>query len=77
MQEWFDTRGCDGFVLAATHLPGAFEEFVRMVVPMTAPSHRPGARARPPPTARSAERLAAHPTPSESVVVPSAVPRRS
>jgi FMN-dependent oxidoreductase (nitrilotriacetate monooxygenase family) len=34
MQEWFDTRGCDGFVLAATHLPGAFEEFVRMVVPI-------------------------------------------
>jgi FMN-dependent oxidoreductase (nitrilotriacetate monooxygenase family) len=34
MQEWFETRGCDGFVLAATHLPGAFEEFVRMVVPV-------------------------------------------
>jgi FMN-dependent oxidoreductase (nitrilotriacetate monooxygenase family) len=34
MQEWFETGGCDGFVLAATHLPGAFEEFVRMVVPV-------------------------------------------
>jgi alkanesulfonate monooxygenase SsuD/methylene tetrahydromethanopterin reductase-like flavin-dependent oxidoreductase (luciferase family) len=34
MQEWFDSGGCDGFVLAATHLPGAFEEFVRMVVPV-------------------------------------------
>jgi FMN-dependent oxidoreductase (nitrilotriacetate monooxygenase family) len=34
MQEWFETGGCDGFVLAATHLPGAFEEFVRMVVPI-------------------------------------------
>jgi alkanesulfonate monooxygenase SsuD/methylene tetrahydromethanopterin reductase-like flavin-dependent oxidoreductase (luciferase family) len=34
MQEWFESRGCDGFVLAATHLPGAFEEFVRMVVPV-------------------------------------------
>lgn len=34
MQEWFDTGACDGFVLAATHLPGAFEEFVRMVVPV-------------------------------------------
>ncbi|MBW0103272.1 LLM class flavin-dependent oxidoreductase [Pseudonocardia sp. KRD291] len=34
MQEWFETRGCDGFVLAATHLPGAFEEVVRMVVPV-------------------------------------------
>ena len=34
MQEWFTTGGCDGFVLAATHLPGAFEEVVRMVVPV-------------------------------------------
>lgn len=34
MQEWFESRACDGFVLAATHLPGAFEEFVRMVVPV-------------------------------------------
>jgi FMN-dependent oxidoreductase (nitrilotriacetate monooxygenase family) len=34
MQEWFEAGGCDGFVLAATHLPGAFEEFVRLVVPV-------------------------------------------
>jgi alkanesulfonate monooxygenase SsuD/methylene tetrahydromethanopterin reductase-like flavin-dependent oxidoreductase (luciferase family) len=34
MEEWFSTGGCDGFVLAATHLPGAFEEFVRLVVPV-------------------------------------------
>jgi FMN-dependent oxidoreductase (nitrilotriacetate monooxygenase family) len=34
MEEWLGTGGCDGFVLAATHLPGAFEEFVRMVVPV-------------------------------------------
>lgn len=34
MQEWFSSGGCDGFVLAATHLPGAFEEFTRMVVPV-------------------------------------------
>ena len=34
MQEWFEGGACDGFVLAATHLPGAFEEFVRMVVPV-------------------------------------------
>jgi alkanesulfonate monooxygenase SsuD/methylene tetrahydromethanopterin reductase-like flavin-dependent oxidoreductase (luciferase family) len=34
MEEWFNSGGCDGFVLAATHLPGAFEEFVRMVVPV-------------------------------------------
>ncbi|WP_435876561.1 LLM class flavin-dependent oxidoreductase [Rhodococcus pyridinivorans] len=33
MQEWFDDEACDGFVIAATHLPGTFEEFVRMVVP--------------------------------------------
>ena len=32
--EWFSGGACDGFVLAATHLPGAFEEFVRMVVPI-------------------------------------------
>lgn len=34
MQEWFESGACDGFVLAATHLPGAFEEFTRMVVPI-------------------------------------------
>lgn len=33
MAEWFDGGACDGFVLAATHLPGAFEDVVRMVVP--------------------------------------------
>jgi FMN-dependent oxidoreductase (nitrilotriacetate monooxygenase family) len=33
MEEWFDGDACDGFVLAATHLPGAFEDVVRMVVP--------------------------------------------
>ncbi|HSA49694.1 MAG TPA: LLM class flavin-dependent oxidoreductase [Yinghuangia sp.] len=33
MEEWFKTDACDGFVLAATHLPGSFEEFVRGVVP--------------------------------------------
>lgn len=33
MEEWFTTEACDGFVLAATHLPGAFEDVVRMVVP--------------------------------------------
>ena len=30
---WFESGACDGFVLAATHLPGAFEDVVRMVVP--------------------------------------------
>jgi FMN-dependent oxidoreductase (nitrilotriacetate monooxygenase family) len=33
MQDWFETGACDGFVLAATHFPGAFEDFVRLVVP--------------------------------------------
>ena len=33
MEEWFTTEACDGFVVAATHLPGAFEDVVRMVVP--------------------------------------------
>ena len=26
-------RACDGFVVAATHIPGAFEDFVRLVIP--------------------------------------------
>ncbi|MFJ9089549.1 LLM class flavin-dependent oxidoreductase [Streptomyces sp. NPDC102384] len=33
MQQWFEARSCDGFVIAATHFPGAFEDFVRLVVP--------------------------------------------
>ncbi|MGW0179243.1 LLM class flavin-dependent oxidoreductase [Nocardia sp. NPDC003345] len=33
MAEWFHSDACDGFVLAATHMPGAFEDVVRMVVP--------------------------------------------
>lgn len=33
MEEWFTSRACDGFVLAATHTPGAFEDFSRYVVP--------------------------------------------
>jgi len=32
-EEWFTTGACDGFVLAATHMPGAYEDFVRLVVP--------------------------------------------
>jgi FMN-dependent oxidoreductase (nitrilotriacetate monooxygenase family) len=34
MQTWFEERACDGFVLAATHVPGTYEDFVRMVVPV-------------------------------------------
>jgi FMN-dependent oxidoreductase (nitrilotriacetate monooxygenase family) len=33
MQEWFDGDACDGFVIAATHTPGAYEDVVRLVVP--------------------------------------------
>ncbi|MEW2397252.1 LLM class flavin-dependent oxidoreductase [Streptomyces sp. NPDC046862] len=33
MEHWFHSRSCDGFVIAATHFPGAFEDFVRLVVP--------------------------------------------
>ncbi len=33
MQEWFEAEACDGFVLAATHMPGAYEDFCRLVVP--------------------------------------------
>ncbi|MGZ0189349.1 MAG: LLM class flavin-dependent oxidoreductase [Alphaproteobacteria bacterium] len=33
MEEWFTGGGCDGFVLAATHMPGAYEDFVQHVVP--------------------------------------------
>jgi alkanesulfonate monooxygenase SsuD/methylene tetrahydromethanopterin reductase-like flavin-dependent oxidoreductase (luciferase family) len=33
MAEWFHGGACDGFVLAATHLPEAFEDVTRMVVP--------------------------------------------
>jgi len=33
MEEWFDSDACDGFVVAATHTPGAYEDVVRLVVP--------------------------------------------
>ena len=33
MEEWTTMGACDGFVLAATHMPGAYEDFGRMVVP--------------------------------------------
>jgi FMN-dependent oxidoreductase (nitrilotriacetate monooxygenase family) len=32
MEEWFGSA-CDGFVLAASHVPGGYEDFVRLVVP--------------------------------------------
>ena len=33
MEEWFHGGACDGFVIAATHVPGAYEDVVRLVVP--------------------------------------------
>jgi FMN-dependent oxidoreductase (nitrilotriacetate monooxygenase family) len=33
MEEWLESEACDGFVIAATHSPGAYEDVVRMVVP--------------------------------------------
>jgi FMN-dependent oxidoreductase (nitrilotriacetate monooxygenase family) len=33
MQEWVEAGACDGFVVAATHSPGAYEDVVRLVVP--------------------------------------------
>jgi FMN-dependent oxidoreductase (nitrilotriacetate monooxygenase family) len=33
LEEWFTTGACDGFVLAATHVPGAYEDFVHFIVP--------------------------------------------
>ncbi len=33
MESWFSSGACDGFVLAATHMPGAYDEFAALVVP--------------------------------------------
>jgi FMN-dependent oxidoreductase (nitrilotriacetate monooxygenase family) len=33
LEQWFVERACDGFVISATHVPGAYEDFVRFVVP--------------------------------------------
>jgi len=33
LEEWFSTGICDGFVVAATHSPGTYQEFVKYVVP--------------------------------------------
>jgi FMN-dependent oxidoreductase (nitrilotriacetate monooxygenase family) len=32
-EQWFTGGGCDGFVIAATHVPGTYEDFVHLVVP--------------------------------------------
>ncbi|MFL5061400.1 MAG: LLM class flavin-dependent oxidoreductase [Xanthobacteraceae bacterium] len=33
LEQWFVERACDGFVVSATHVPGAYEDFVCFVVP--------------------------------------------
>jgi FMN-dependent oxidoreductase (nitrilotriacetate monooxygenase family) len=33
LEQWFVAPACDGFVVSATHVPGAYEDFVRFVVP--------------------------------------------
>jgi FMN-dependent oxidoreductase (nitrilotriacetate monooxygenase family) len=33
LEQWFAERACDGFVVSATHVPGAYEDFVSFVVP--------------------------------------------
>ena len=33
LEEWFTAPACDGFVLAATSMPGTYEDFVRLIVP--------------------------------------------
>ena len=32
LEQRFVERACDGFVVAATHIPGAFKDFVRLVI---------------------------------------------
>lgn len=33
LEEWFSTGICDGFVVAATHVPGTYVEFIKYVIP--------------------------------------------
>ncbi len=33
LEQWFVAPACDGFVVSATHVPGAYEDFVRFVIP--------------------------------------------
>lgn len=33
MEEWFHAPACDGFVLAATQMPGSYEDVVRLLIP--------------------------------------------
>jgi alkanesulfonate monooxygenase SsuD/methylene tetrahydromethanopterin reductase-like flavin-dependent oxidoreductase (luciferase family) len=33
IEEWWEGRACDGFVIGPTHQPGSFEDFVKYVIP--------------------------------------------
>ena len=33
LEKWFTEGACDGYVIAGTHTPGTFEDFVKFVVP--------------------------------------------
>jgi alkanesulfonate monooxygenase SsuD/methylene tetrahydromethanopterin reductase-like flavin-dependent oxidoreductase (luciferase family) len=33
LEEWFTAPACDGFVLAASNMPGAYDDVVRLLVP--------------------------------------------
>ncbi len=33
MQEWFDNRGVDGFLIQPSHLPGGLQDFIDLVIP--------------------------------------------
>lgn len=33
LEEWFTAPACDGYVVAASHVPGAYEDFARYVTP--------------------------------------------
>ncbi len=33
LEQWFTEGACDGYVIAGTHTPGTFEDFVRFVTP--------------------------------------------
>jgi len=33
LEEWFSTGVCDGFVVAATHVPGTYVDFIKYVIP--------------------------------------------
>ncbi|HEX5326449.1 MAG TPA: LLM class flavin-dependent oxidoreductase [Acetobacteraceae bacterium] len=33
MEQWFAEPACDGYVVAASHVPGAYDDFVHLVIP--------------------------------------------